>query len=209
MLNYIRVPVGDKYGRAKYMDLSYILPWGDVGEMWGQANLSIVPRAFMPSHPLYITIAEVGFDEVMFTGEPLSKEWYDKSDYAKAIATQIWRQAMPSLAGSYSWNKLMSAFYGEKDWAGRDRSIGEAVFDVFFGIKLRSIDYAEQLEWRISEQQSALYELRRDFARDYRRIFVQAPSKDPQKQRQREQQLYEKYDDRTQKIIDNVMEVNQ
>jgi len=202
--SHLRVPLTDKYGRSKYLDLSYILPWGDIGEMWGQSRISYVPRAFLPSHPGYLTLAEIGFDEVMFTGQPLSREWHTKTDYAKEIGKEVWRQAMPLLAGSYSWNKLMSAAYGGKDWAGRDRSLGEAVFDVFFGIKLRSIDYSQQLEWRMREQQDAVYQLRRDFARDYRHVHMQAPSEDLEHQRVREQKLYEKYNDRAQRILDNV-----
>ncbi|MFW5930979.1 MAG: hypothetical protein ACOCQI_04420 [Desulfosalsimonas sp.] len=209
MLSHVRVPITDKYGRSKYLDLSYIMPWGDIGEMWGQANVGVLPRAFMPSHPLFITVAEVGFDEIMFTGEPLSREWHDTSDYMKAVGKQVWRQMMPQLAGSYSWNKLMAAATGEKDWAGRDRSMAEAVFDTFFGIRLRSIDYHERFEWALRDQQEAIRQLRQDFIRDYRYIHFQKPSDDLEKQRKREKDLYEKYNDRAQAILDNVIEITE
>jgi hypothetical protein len=209
MPSHLRVPITDEYGRSKYLDLSYILPWGDIGEMWGQSRIAAVPRAFLPSHPLYITVAEVGFDEVMFTGEELNKEWYTKTDYAKALGKEVWRQAMPLLAGSYSWNKLMAAARGEKDWAGRERDLPEAVFDVFFGLKLRSIDYSEQLEWRLKEKRDAIRELEYDFAREYRYIHMQAPSDDIKEQRRRQAELYNKFNERAERILSQVTELSE
>jgi diguanylate cyclase (GGDEF)-like protein len=207
MPSHLRVPITDKYGRSKYLDLSYILPWGDIGEMWGQSRIKAVPRAFLPSHPLYVTVAEVGFDTIMFTGQPLTKEWMNTGDYSKELGKEVWRQAMPSLAGSYSWNKLMAAAKGEKDWAGRDRSFPEAVFDVFLGVKLRSVDYHEQLEWRMKEKREAIQQLEHDFTREYRRIHIQAPSNDLEKQREREREMYEKFGERTDAILEQITEI--
>ena len=67
------------------------------------------------------------------------------------IGTQVWRQLAPSLAGSYSYNKLMAAINGERDWALRERSVPEAMFDTLLGLKIRSIDYTEELEKRLRD----------------------------------------------------------
>jgi len=197
-LSHLRVPYKDEYGRSKYLDLSFILPWGDVAEQWGQSRL--VGRPFLPSHPLYISIAEIAFNEIMFTGQDLTKKDIDEgSDYLKKIGTQLWRQAMPSLAGSYSFNKLMAAYKGEPDWALRERSMPEAIFDVFLGLKVRSIDYNEQLGFRMKEYREALGEVQERFAKQYKKIvFTSTP--DAERDQKRIVKLYEQLNEDIDKI---------
>ena len=178
--------------------MSFILPWGDVAEQWGQSRL--VGRPFLPSHPLYISIAEIAFNEIMFTGQDLTKKDIDEgSDYLKKIGTQLWRQAMPSLAGSYSFNKLMAAYKGEPDWALRERSMPEAIFDVFLGLKVRSIDYNEQLGFRMKEYREALGEIQKRFAKQYKKIvFTSTP--DAERDQKRIVKLYEQLNEDIDKI---------
>ena len=204
-LSHLRIPYKDKYGRSKYLDLSYILPWGDVAEQWGQSHL--VGRPFLPTHPLWVVIAEIGFNEILFTGQDLTiKDLDEGSDYWKKIGTQLWRQAMPSLAGSYSYNKIMSAMKGERDWAGRDRSIEEAIFDVFFGLKIRSIDYYEELDRRISELERHKNELKKRFRRDYRKIIIN-PTPDRDRDERRQRKLLEKLNTDIERIINKTLEL--
>jgi len=203
-LAFLRIPVTDKYGRAKYIDLSYILPWGDIGEQWGQSSISYIPRSFLPSHPLYIVPAEIAFNEILFTGEPLDKDWYTKTDYAKALGKEIWRQFMPSIAGGYQWNTLMAAAKGEKDWAGREMSLTEAVFNVFLGIKIKSIDYTEAYERALMHKQRQIQDIEYEFSREYRRINIQASDEDPETQREKNRELFEKYNKRLDRILDQV-----
>lgn len=204
---HLRIPKPrDKYNRSKYLDLSFILPWGDVAEQWGQSHLT--GRPFLPSHPLYVVSAEIAFNEVLFTGQPLTVKGVDEGmDYAKKIGTQIWRQAAPSLVGSYSYNKLMAAIYGEKDWALRDRSIGEAVFDVFLGLKIRSIDYNEEHARRIRELNKNIMEIRTRFSEDYERIFVRNPTPDYDHDVKRFEKMAEKKDKEIQRIMDKITEM--
>lgn len=177
-LSHLRIPYKDKYGRSKYLDMSFILPWGDVAEQWGQSHL--VGRPFLPNHPLYVSVGEVAFNEILFTGQELTSEGLDEGwDYWGKIAKQIWRQAAPSLAGSYSYNKLMTAYTGERDWALRDRSLSEAVFDVFFGLKVRSIDYNEEHARRIKTLRGHIDTIKERFQKDYKKIVFQEAPVDP------------------------------
>jgi len=207
-ISHLRIPYTDKYGRSKYLDLSFILPWGDVAEQWGQSHL--VGRPFLPNHPLYTVIAEVAFNEVLFTGEKLTEKDLDTgSEYIKRIGTEIWRQAMPSLAGSYSYNKFVSAFYGELDWMRRERSIGEAVFDVFFGLKIRSIDFDVQHARRITGLRKTIDTVRQRFADDYDMLFLRQPNMDRTKREAKYLKLMEKKDKDIQKIMDIITDIEQ
>jgi len=207
-LSHLRVPIKDKYGRSKYLDLSFILPWGDVAEQWGQSHL--VGRPLLPNHPLFVTVAEIAFNEILFTGEELTAKGVDEgSDYFKALGVQIWRQALPSLAGSYSFNKLMTAYKGERDWAGRDRSLTEAIFDVFLGLKLRSIDYNESHARRIRGLQGRIKIIKDRFSDDYNRIVFRNTTPDMERDNVRIKKLYTKMNKQLDKIMDKITEVEQ
>jgi len=207
MLSHMRVPYKDEYDRSKYLDLSFILPWGDVAEQWGQSRL--VGRPFLPSNPLWIGIGEIAFNEIMFTGQELTIDDLDgRSDYLKRIGTQIWRQAMPSLAGSYSFNKLMTAYKGEKDWAGRDRSVTEAIFDVFFGIKIRSIDYNEVHARKIRGLRGKINEAQQRFDKEYRKILFD-PTPDADYDQKRYEKLFLKLSKDIEKITNKITEINE
>lgn len=108
---------------------------------------------------------------------------------------------MPSLLGSYSYNKLMSAMHGEKDWAMRERSVGEAVFDVFFGLKIRSIDYNEVHARRIKDLKGKISEIRKRYADEYERVFIRNPTPDYEESQRRLIKLTNKKDKQLNKII--------
>jgi len=207
-LSHLRVPYTDKYNRSKYLDLSFILPWGDIAEQWGQSNF--VGRPFLPSHPLWITVGEVAFNEILFTGQKLTEKDLDTgSEYFKKIGKQIWRQAMPTLAGSYSYNKLMSSLYGEKDWAQRERSVGEAVFDVFFGLKIRSIDFNEQHARRIKELKGKIGILKQRYSDDYEMLFFRQPMISEETKQKKYLKMTEKLDKDIQNIMDIITDIEE
>ena len=206
-ISHLRIPYKDKYGRSKYLDLSFILPWGDIAEQWGQSHL--VGRPFLPSHPFYISVAEVAFNEILFTGQELTAKDIDVgSEYWKKIGKQFWRQAVPSLAGSYSYNKLMAAYKGEVDWAMRDRSLTEAVFDTFFGLKVRSIDYTESRGRRLKYLRGRINIIKERFKKDYNKIIFD-PTPDKDWNEKRIIRLYLKMDKQIDKILERIIEIEE
>jgi len=206
-LSHMRIPYKDKYNRSKYLDLSFILPWGDIAEQWGQSRL--VGRPLLPSHPLYVAVAEIAFNEVLFTGQELTTKDVDTgSDYLKKIGIQLWRQAVPSLAGSYSYNKLMAAYKGEVDWALRDRSLPEAMFDVFLGLKIRSIDYTEERGRRLKYLRGRIDAIKERFKKDYSKI-VYNPTPDLGNDQQRTAKLYLKMNEQIDKILEKITEIEE
>lgn len=200
-LSHLRIPIAkDEYGRSKYLDLSYIMPWGDIAEQWGQSR--IVGRPLLPNHPFIIVPMEIGFNEILFTGEPLTLKSDEIPDYFKKIGTEIWRQAMPSLAGGYSFDKLMSAWNGERDWRHRERSIPEAVFDVFLGLKIRSIDYTEQLGLRLWELGREKEAVEKGFKDEYERLVFRLPGDNSKKI----EQLFIDYNKKMDRFFEQAMD---
>jgi hypothetical protein len=198
-ISHLRLPYRDEHGRSKWLDLSYILPWGDVAEQWGQTTL--VARSLLPNNPLATFAADWYSNQVAFSGQPLTLGENDP-DYWKKIGTHLWRQAMPSLAGGYGFDKLMSAIYGDVDWAGRERSVEEAIFDVFLGIKIRSVDYNEEFAFRLREKRRTIQDLRFEYKKELRAIIRSPRGED--KDRERQIDLMKKYDKQINRIVEEI-----
>ncbi|KKM99852.1 hypothetical protein LCGC14_1143690 [marine sediment metagenome] len=204
LLSHIRVPYRDQYGRSKYWDLSYILPWGDVAEQWGQSQIPF--RPFLPSHPVF-SVFDIAYNEVMFNGRELTIQDVDEgSDYWKKIGTQLWLQAAPALL-SHSYTRFTRALYGEVDYMGRERSMTEAVFDVFFGIKMRSIDYTESRGRHLRKLTRAIANIKQEFKRDYQKLILN-PSSNTEKQQRRYEDLFKRLNRKLERITDKILEVD-
>lgn len=162
--SHLRLPLKDKHGRSKYLDLTYLLPWGDIGEQWGQSDITF--RPLLPSHPLFNIASDLYQNQEGFSGKKLISDWQTPGQKAETLTGYLWRQAMPSLAGSWSWDKLQAAFSGELDRLGRPRSKWEAVLDTIFGLKIRSIDYNQEAVKRMRGYQRQVQDMRFGYSRE-------------------------------------------
>ena len=115
---------------------------------------------------------------------------------------------MPSLAGSYAYNKLMAAYHDEKDWALRERSMTEAIFDVFFGLKIRSIDYNESHARRINGLKSKIALAKQRFSEDYWKIVVN-PTPDAEYDANRQEKLFVRLGENIDKIVAKITEIEE
>jgi len=103
---------------------------------------------------------------------------------------------------------LMTAYKGEKDWAGRDRSVTEAIFDVFFGIKIRSIDYNEVHARKIRGLRGKINEAQQRFDKEYRKILFD-PTPDADYDQKRYEKLFLKLSKDIEKITNKITEINE
>jgi len=144
-------PTKDKWGNNLYWDLSYILPYGNVAEKWGQTPLPL--RDIMPSSPVFQTLAAVVTNRDPFTGRDLISDVMTaelktdllkaSADIAKTYADYVWKEAAPPMApGGHGFNKMKTGFQNSfmgkdvRDWADRPVEFQTAIMSAFFGIKL-------------------------------------------------------------------------
>ena len=142
---YLQVlaPFLDKWGNPLTLDLSYILPFGNMSEKWGQ---SAVPFSdFLPSSPLFNILGTIAFNRDAFTGKEIYNEYLDGTrQIAQKYLEFVYHQLAPPMApGGYGWNKLATGLKNalnpdrqETDWADRPIELSTAVLSSIMGIKL-------------------------------------------------------------------------
>jgi hypothetical protein len=154
--NYVRVPFLDEYGREYYLNLTYILPWGDIAE---GGDFMGIPGALMPlSHPLTKEATQqiMNFDSFRKRKIVEEKDTAGRSDFGKMMEETKIRSAHaaktfgPTLALDVV--KGIEAFRQEPQGRmGQIRPLGVVAADTFLGIKLYPVDYAEQMQRMINK----------------------------------------------------------
>ena len=149
MPNFPRVPVVDKSGREYYLNLSYIVPWGDIGESGG---VGPIPGGLMP---LSMPVVKEGMQQILnydnFWKEPIVKESdiAGKSESGKRLTNlkkrgrHVYNTVAPTIA--IDVEKGIDAARGTPDFRGRERPASVVAADVFLGLKMYPVDYAEQM----------------------------------------------------------------
>jgi len=146
---YLRLPFQDEAGREQYLDLNFILPWGDIGE---------VGRTLTPNHPFWATLYSLFLNKHPL-GWDIVKPGSTKQEARESITDYIYKAVMPSLApeipgvtrGGYSYDRLVSAFKGELDYMEKARSVKAAIWSSIFGIKTIPVDVMEAKQRKESE----------------------------------------------------------
>jgi hypothetical protein len=146
--SFPRVPFSDQFGREYYLDLTYILPWGDIGESGDFMN---IPGAVRPlSHPLVNEAMQQFSNQDTFWNRPIVREsalagkssleqnYIDKKERLTHAAKSFLPTPVMDL------EKVVSSVRGNPDYMGRERPTGVTAADVLFGVKMQPVDYAEQ-----------------------------------------------------------------
>jgi hypothetical protein len=107
--NYMPMPFRDEKGRLQLMDLTYILPWGDVNELMragGEESRMGIGR-FVFANPLYTTVYELAFNK-NYAGQKIRHDWQSPLVQAGKVFGHIWQAAVPSLfLGGYDFQKVV------------------------------------------------------------------------------------------------------
>lgn len=156
----IRLGTDEKTQLPVYMDVSRMIPGGDIFDVTNQADGVPVPAPIMPSNPVLTTIAAMFWNKDTFTG----KEVVDLNDTGKEAAQKraewLLRQLSPAVAPTaYHFDRLaeatalMSDKTVETPWKdytgyGKDGLPVQGKYAVpqTFGIKARPIDLERSAE---------------------------------------------------------------
>lgn len=144
-------PGRDKFGRLQFWDLTYLLAWGDIGEL-GKGNVGrafarygfpVFPRQLEPSNPwLQLTAGFMAGGKNLFTGRDIVPEGSTRFEGLTEGLRMIMQQFGPAwIPGvGFSGIKLQRSFSGEYAVDPHVPSPGMAVLSEVFGLKNRPID---------------------------------------------------------------------
>jgi len=149
---FARVPFVDEYGREHYLNLTYILPWGDISEGGGFMG---IPGSLRPMSQPFVNeliqqmAGKGGYD--IFWEQPIvpEKELAGKSNVQKFLTHAKLRGAHAGQTFAptpvIDILKGKAALQGVPDYKGRERDPLVVAADVFAGIKMYPVDYSEEL----------------------------------------------------------------
>ncbi len=141
-----------------FIDISRIIPGGDLFDVSPNAGGIPLPQPLTPSHPLFTTLVALLANKDLFRGKDLVDTNDTKGEAAEKRAAWLWTQLTPAIAaGNYHWDRSMNALAqasgGEikwmPEWLAEDYTgIGKDGLPVqtkhaiaqTFGIKIRPID---------------------------------------------------------------------
>lgn len=156
----IRLGTDEKNQLPVYMDVSRMIPGGDIFDVTNQADGVPVPAPIMPSNPILTTIAAMFWNKDTFTGKEVTDLNDTGAEAAKKRAEWLLRQISPGVAPtSYHADRLAEAVAMTsestietpwKDYTGYGKD-GLAVQKKYaipqtFGIKARPIDLERSAE---------------------------------------------------------------
>lgn len=148
MPNFARMPFADEDGREYYLNLTYILPWGDIAESGG---FGPIPGGLMPMSQPFV---KEPMSQIMnydpFWEEEIVKETdlagKDSIGKAKTQVEKRGKHLAQTLVPTpvIDITKAIDAFKREPDYRGRLKPVRAVAADVLAGIKMYPVDYAEQ-----------------------------------------------------------------
>lgn len=204
MPNFTRVPVTDDHGREYYLNLTYILPWGDIGEGGGFMG---IPGSLRPmSQPFTNELAQQISNYDSFWEQNIVKDedlaGLEGADKVKEEAKQRGRHFYETMAPTLAMDveKILAATKGEPDYRGRERPGGVTAADVFGGIKMYPVDYSERVSRLINEYSPKAGTLARRINTDIRTLATKRESALEQGKEDLAQEYQEQIDKRIEKL---------
>ena len=176
--NFQRVPVTDEYGREYYVNLTYILPWGDIGEAGG---FGPIPGGLMPFSQPFVKEAWQQFGNYdLFWDEKIVKD----KDLAGMTPTQKMVESVKLRAAHFlqtmsptpviDIDKMWAAYKGiaGQDYRGRFRPRSVVLADVIAGVKMYPVDYDEQMLRKMSEWMPGNGKRARELMSEYKTLYT-------------------------------------
>jgi len=155
MPNFARVPIIDDFEREYFLNLTYMTPWGDIGEGGG---VGPIPGGLMPfSMPVLKEGVQQAFDYDLFWKEPIIKEkdiaGLSESEKNRIIfktrLKHFYHTIVPTIG--IDIEKAYAASKKLPDYKGRNRLGSVVLADILGGIKMYPVDYVDQTVRYISK----------------------------------------------------------
>jgi hypothetical protein len=170
------VPHKDQYGRPGVLDLTWTLPWGDVGEsgsgMVGKqlAHFGIpFPRVLEPTNPWFQGPIALLNNADPFTGREIVSRNSTPAEAHAQMGNYMLRLWGPSwMPGGFAFDKLTRAAAGDYHSDPLQPTISQAIRSEIFGVKIRNVDprtaflaKKKRFDRDVDEDKRALGRLRR------------------------------------------------
>ena len=159
------LPIKDENGDAMTLDVSYVLPWGDVAETGGFGPL---PPGLTPGGGPLQPFIETMMNKSLFRskfGDRTGKIYLKTDTWDQVLSKSvkyILTAELPPVAGGTGSQQIVSALKGEKSKAtGEEYGVAVALLANVFGIKMRpqNIDFLSKM--KTFEFSSDMRELKR------------------------------------------------
>lgn len=162
----IRLGMDETTKLPLFIDVSRIIPGGDLFDVSPNAGGLPIPQPITPSHPIFTTLVAMLGNKDMFLGKEIVDSNDTRGEAAGKRGAWLWKQLTPAItAGNYHWERGMNALAqangGEVKWIpdilggdatgiGKDGNPVQPRYAAMqtFGIKVRPIDLetAEAIE---------------------------------------------------------------
>lgn len=170
------MPHRDQFNRPGLLDLTWTLPWGDVGEsgtgtlgkQLAKAGIPF-PRVLEPTNPWFQSFAAIYGGTDPFTGREIVQRNTTPAEAQAQWANYMMRLWGPSwMPGGFAFDKVSRAVQGDYQQDPMQPTIAQALRSEVLGIKIRNVDprlafgaKAERFKREIDDDKRALGQLRR------------------------------------------------
>lgn len=153
--NFVRFPITDKHGREYWLNLTYMMPWGDIGESGGAFG---IPGALMPfTQPFTKEAWQQVANYDTFWKKPIVPEYKlagkgpveQLGEGAKERMAHIYRTMVPTIGMDIG--KFHDALANRPDYKGRERAGLAVALDTLAGIKTYPVDYLDEFERQVMQ----------------------------------------------------------
>lgn len=202
MPSHIRLPFQSPDGKDKYLDLSFVLPWGALSEL-GEGPLSWVPQGLLPNTPLLTVPAALLTNTDVFTGQPVTLKTDSAGTKIWKIFSKLGKEASPGIIDPNKMSKILGAFYGDENFQGQQNySVADAVLDYFLGVKIRNMDYMEQSMWRQKDMHKKINEIKAEYKKQYTKISITQENRFSAKKQKALDNIMRNFNDKMENVID-------
>jgi hypothetical protein len=157
------LPFTDKYGQLQFLDLTYILPWGDIGEQGATGIYQGSPIHAAPMRAIY----EITINKSSYTGQEIYGENDSKKIVTQKISDYLYKFVMPSLSpaipgvteGGYGFERIWKSVWGKEDYFGRVSAPTTAIASSIIGLKTNPMNEDIELFFRQKEFEDGFDEI--------------------------------------------------